>query len=466
MAGEEPTRIGRYVLHGQIASGGMATVHLGRLKRPGFSRVVAIKRLLPELAQDPQFAERFVDEARMAASIRHPNVVATHDVESTDDELFLVMDYVQGDSLATLLKRARASGENVPVDVAAAIVVAALHGIHAAHEALGADGKPLDIIHRDVSPQNILVGVDGVARVLDFGIAKAVGQLHTTAVGVLKGKIPYMAPEQLSSGPIDHRVDVYAAGVVLWEALTGRRLFDADDQAALIGDILEGNVGAPSAFNADVPRELDVVVLRALSAQPELRFESAETLADAIEASTPLASPRAVGRWVEGLAHESLVERARLVTEIEMQSTAAAAPAVAPSEAGPPAPRRRAAVIAALVMLAVLLFGGGLWLGTRSDTEAPVADGPAPAASGAARVAAPPTPTAPSAVATVADTPAEPSAAPASVVAAPAVDAARAAPTKPPSAPRTKRPPKRVPSCRVPYVLDAHGKKTFRPECL
>ncbi|HSQ67748.1 MAG TPA: serine/threonine-protein kinase, partial [Polyangiaceae bacterium] len=217
--------IGRYVLCDAIASGGMATVHLGRLLGPvGFSRTVAIKRLHPHFARDPEFVAMFLDEARLAARIRHPNVVSTLDVVVLQGELFVVMDYVHGEALSKLI---RANGA-VPPPIAASIIAGVLYGLHAAHEAKTDDGAPLHIVHRDISPQNVLVGVDGSARVVDFGVAKAVGRLQTTREGALKGKIAYMSPEQISTDSVDRRTDIYAASVVLWEMLTGKRLYQAD----------------------------------------------------------------------------------------------------------------------------------------------------------------------------------------------------------------------------------------------
>ena len=219
-----PQSIGRYGIYGKIASGGMASVHFGRLLGAvGFSRTVAIKRLHPHLAEDPEFLATMIDEARMAARIHHPNVVPTLDVVSADGELLVVMEYVRGESLSRLLRAEVGSGRRVPLPIASAIVIGALHGLHAAHEATSDRGTPLGIVHRDVSPQNLLVGIDGLARVIDFGVAKAAGRLQTTRDGVLKGKMAYMAPEQLAGREAPRAADVYGMGVVLWETLAGTR---------------------------------------------------------------------------------------------------------------------------------------------------------------------------------------------------------------------------------------------------
>jgi serine/threonine-protein kinase len=242
----KPRSIGRYLLHREIASGGMATVHLGRLMGPvGFSRTVAIKRLHPHFERDPEFVAMFLDEARIAARIRHPNVVQTLDVVAEDGELFLVMDYVEWESFAKLLRALARTGEPIaPQSVVLAVVCGALHGLHAAHEANGESGERLCVVHRDVSPQNILVGLDGTPRVLDFGIAKALGRAQVTRSGMLKGKLAYMAPEQIRNADLGPRTDIYAASVVLWEALTGARLFKGDE-GAVMGQIAAGKIVAP-----------------------------------------------------------------------------------------------------------------------------------------------------------------------------------------------------------------------------
>ncbi|WP_437640637.1 serine/threonine-protein kinase [Sorangium sp. So ce854] len=337
----ERRTLDRYTLHGVIASGGMASVHFGRLVGAhGFARTVAIKRLHPQFARDPEFSSMLLDEARLAVRIRHPNVVATLDSVQADGELFLVMEYIAGEALSSLLREASAQGGRVPQPVVSAIVAGALAGLHAAHEATAEDGAPLQIVHRDVSPQNILVGEDGIARVLDFGIARAAVRSQVSRVGQLKGKLSYMAPEQLRGAPLTRRADIYAASVVLWEALTGRRLFTGECDAEIFGRILEGVVQPPSAFG-DVPRALDEVVLRGLQRDPERRFATALEMAAALEEALPPASPRAVGAWVEATAGPLLEARAKSLAEIEASQRS---PAPAPLPAGPaaaaPAPPR------------------------------------------------------------------------------------------------------------------------------
>jgi serine/threonine-protein kinase len=315
-----PRVIGRYALHDAFASGGMATVHLGRLLGPvGFARTVAIKRLHAQFAQDPEFVSMFLDEARVVARIRHPNVVPTLDVVAADGELFIVMEYVQGESLARLIKAAGAQGSRIPMPFVASMLVGVLHGLHAAHEARNERGEPLDVVHRDISPQNILVGIDGVARVLDFGVAKAAGRIQTTREGQLKGKLPYMAPEQIS-GEVSRASDVYSASVVLWEALTGRRLFAADSDAHVMKLVLENRVTPPSEHVPDLPPALDALTLRGLSREPSDRFSTAKEMALALEDAVPAVAQSKIGTWVEATASKRLVDCSERIAIIESSS--------------------------------------------------------------------------------------------------------------------------------------------------
>ncbi|HEY1692728.1 MAG TPA: serine/threonine-protein kinase [Polyangiaceae bacterium] len=338
-AATTPLIVGRYAVFDRIAAGGMATVHLGRLVgQGGFARTVAIKRLHPQFALDPEFVAMFLDEARLAARIRHPNVVSTVDVVNGEDELFLVMEYIEGEPLSTLLRSARDGGTTVDPALTAGVLVQALHGLHAAHEATNDLGEPLHIVHRDVSPQNVLVGADGIARVIDFGVAKALGKLHTTREGQLKGKLGYLAPEQVLGHPVTRRSDVFAASVVLWEALAGRRLFSADSEGQVLKRIMDGAVDPPGAHAKGVPASLDAVVLRGLAKEPSDRFDTALAMADALEAAVTPASTRAVGAWVKEIAAERLAQRARLVASVEGNTPAPPSSSSPRAQAAPTIP--------------------------------------------------------------------------------------------------------------------------------
>ncbi|HEY8079734.1 MAG TPA: serine/threonine-protein kinase [Labilithrix sp.] len=322
MAAERgPMRVvGRYALYAEIASGGMATVHIGRLLGPvGFARTVAIKRLHPQYAKDPEFVSMFLDEARLAARVQHPNVVATIDVVATEGELFLIMDYVRGESLSKLLRVARKHKFAVPPRIAAAIMCGFLHGLHAAHEAKNERGEPLGLVHRDVSPQNVLVGSDGIARVLDFGVAKAAGRVQVTKDGQIKGKLAYMPPEQLSASAVTRAVDIYASAVVLWETLTGERLFKGESESETLAKILRDPVMMPSMFG--VPEAFDPPIMRALSRDIQRRHPTARAFALEVERCVGIASPTEVGEWVEALVGQTLDARERQIAEIESAST-------------------------------------------------------------------------------------------------------------------------------------------------
>lgn len=306
--GERALRLGRYAVFDEIASGGMASVHIGRLAGPGgFARTVAVKRLHPHLAREPHFAGRFLEEARLAARVRHPNVVSIIDVVEHDGEVALIMDFVLGEALSKILGELSGRGQSVPASLASGILVPVLQGLHAAHETRGEDGRLLGLVHRDVSPQNLIVGADGVCRVLDFGIAKAASLASDrTQEGILKGKIGYLAPEQLQGGAVDRRVDVFAAGVVLWEMLTGSRLYKSRTPEEAFRKILDEPVVPPSRMVPELPAALDAVVLQALARDPDVRFETAADMAVELERCTRPASAAQVAAWVEAVAGERM----------------------------------------------------------------------------------------------------------------------------------------------------------------
>jgi serine/threonine-protein kinase len=317
-------QVDRYAIFDEIAAGGMATVHLGRLLgSAGFSRVIAAKRMHRHFLRDPDFKRMFLAEARLAARIRHPNVVPIVDVLAYEDELIIVMEYVHGDSLLALLRAARKSRKCIPIPIGCAIVVGMLEGLHAAHEAQNERGEPLGIVHRDVSPQNVLVGTDGVARVLDFGIAKAVHEQHQTNPGTLKGKYSYMAPEVVTGATITRQADVFSAGVVLWEVLAGKMLFGGATEHQSLLRIVHGGYPSPRQHNPAVPPSLEAVVARALEMDTAARYATALEFAVDLERVLPLAPRRVVGAWVQQWAAATLEKRESLIHDIE---TSAAVP--------------------------------------------------------------------------------------------------------------------------------------------
>lgn len=303
----------RYTILGKIAEGGMASVHLGRtIGSAGFSRLVAIKRLRAELATDKDFVAMLLDEARVTAQIRHTNVVDTLDFIAIDGVLSLVLEYVEGDALHAVVRQARREQESIPRPVAIGILLGILRGLDAAHNTRSEDGTPLGIVHRDISPQNVLVGIDGVPRIIDFGIAKAMGRSFATRPGEVRGKFSYMAPEQLLGHPATRQVDVYAAGVVLWELLTGERLFAAEDVRQIYAAVLRGRIPKPSSVVADVPPDLDDIVLRATAHSIGTRYLTAQEFLEDLSGQEA-APAEEIGAWVRRLSAERLAERQKLV---------------------------------------------------------------------------------------------------------------------------------------------------------
>ncbi|GAB5547692.1 MAG: hypothetical protein SangKO_074520 [Sandaracinaceae bacterium] len=329
-------RLGRYEVLNLLASGGMATVYVARAQGvAGFERLVAIKVLHPHLAHDEDFISMFLDEARLAARIRHPNAVGTLDISDTQgDGYFLVMEYVEGDHFGALLRNAAKGGERLPVPVVARVVMDALAGLHAAHRLTDATGAQLDLVHRDVSPHNILVGGDGVARITDFGVAKAQVRLSSTRDGQFKGKLSYMAPEQAASGQADQRSDLFSMGIVLWEALTGRRLFRGENNADVLNKILNPAVPPPSSFEPTLA-PFDAVITKALAKEADDRFQSADEFLEAIEEAAAdcggVATPRAVGRTVKTWLGDKIeAERVQIRDAIDALGRSELTPGVLP----------------------------------------------------------------------------------------------------------------------------------------
>ncbi len=448
-------RIGRYAIYDEIAAGGMATVHLARQRgEAGFERTVAVKRLHPALAKDPDVAEAFANEARHVSRVQHANVVPVLDVVREAGELVLVMELVVGAPLSTLTKQARLQGRRTPANVAVAIVAGALRGLHAAHGAEDERSRPLLLVHRDVSPQNILVGVDGVARVLDFGIAKAMGQNPTTR-GQLKGKPSYMSPEQLHGEAVDARTDVYAAAVVLWEVLTGQRLFAGDNDLAVSRKILSKNVDAPTRLEPTLPKALDALTLRGLARDPDERFATALEFAEALEQEVTPASASEVGAYLRELCAEDVLAIDEAKRRIEADESAAA------SE--PPASRTGVSRFWYVALAGVVVVGGVL-IGLRRTSS----DAPTPTSAAAVPESHPST----APIAQSAALPAAPGAA-SQTEAAPTASAPKPeASVLPRPAARPLRPPtptapaKKAKDCDPPYVVDQDGFHRMKPHCL
>ncbi|UJR84586.1 serine/threonine-protein kinase [Sandaracinus amylolyticus] len=311
----EGRTLGRYRLVQRLAQGGMATVYLARQEGPGgFERPVAIKVVHAHLAREPRFATMFLDEARLTGRLHHPNVCAVVDFGEDGTQLYLAMEYLHGETFASVIRRGARAGGMLPPAIVARILADAARGLHAAHELRDAEGHPLEIVHRDVSPQNLIVLYDGHTKLTDFGIARARGRLTDTTTGELKGKISFMSPEQLQSAPIDRRTDVWALGVVAWEALCGRRLFRADSEGATALNVIASEIARPSSIAPDVPEALDAIVLRALERDVSRRTATAAQLADELEEylyarGRPLGAPE-IASWMEAHFEDRIRKRA------------------------------------------------------------------------------------------------------------------------------------------------------------
>jgi len=300
----------------------MATVYVARVQAvAGFERLVAIKVLHSNLAHEDEFIRMFLDEARLAASIRHPNVVPTIDVCDAGEAgcgYFIVMEYIEGDHLGALMSSAHKELERLPLPVVMRMVADALGGLGAAHALRDDTGRTLNLVHRDVSPHNIMVGRDGVVRLTDFGVAKAEDRLTHTRDGQVKGKLAYMAPEQAVSGATDARSDLFSVGVILWESVTGQRLFRADTTAGTLNKLLREPIPTPSSVDPALA-PLDALLTKALAREPDARFQTADEFARAVEEIAPaiggLASLRGVARTVKHHAAAKLKREKKLVDD-------------------------------------------------------------------------------------------------------------------------------------------------------
>jgi tRNA A-37 threonylcarbamoyl transferase component Bud32 len=279
-----PARLGRYTLETRIATGGMAEVFLARQTGPqGFQKVCVVKRMLPNLGEDEGFVRMFLDEARLAAQLNHPNIAQIFDFGQADGSYFLAMEYVPGCSLRRIVKDHGRRGAYIPPHLCARIASEAAAALHAAHTAVDANGGPLRVIHRDVSPQNILLGNTGVVKLIDFGVAKATSGTHQTRTGMVKGKFAYMSPEQIRGQPLDARSDLYALGLVLYELLASRRAIEGENDVAIVRNAMQMAIEPLSTVRFDVPPGLQAVVDRALQREREERFQTAAELGQALD---------------------------------------------------------------------------------------------------------------------------------------------------------------------------------------
>jgi len=276
--------LGRYRVVDEIGIGGMASVHLGRMDGPGgFQKWVAIKRIHPHLVEDESFVQMFLDEARVAARISHPNVATVFELGKHDDSYWIAMEYLHGEPLRELMRRTEEIASVMPPEIACRIIADAAEGLHAAHELTGKNGERLNLIHRDVTPHNLFVSYDGTTKVVDFGIAKFASRMSQTRAGTLKGKLAYMSPEQVHGEQIDRRTDIFALGVVLWELTTGQRLFRMESDLDTLAKVQECNVPRPSTLVRGYPIDLEKIVMKALSKNRGERFKTAREFSRALQ---------------------------------------------------------------------------------------------------------------------------------------------------------------------------------------
>jgi len=387
-------RFGNYVLLKKIGRGGMAELFLARqVGVAGFERVLAIKRILPHLTEDPEFVEMFVNEAKIAAQITHPNVVQIYDFGTVTGTYYIAMEYVMGKSLAAVLSTGKERGQWIPPHQAVQITARIASGLDHAHRGQTMSGEPLGIIHRDISPQNILLGYNGDIKLVDFGIAKAASSSTHTQTGMIKGKLAYLSPEQAWGKPVDHRADVFSLGIVLHEMLTGQRLFKAENEIATLERVRTATVPPPSSLNPLVAKDLDPIVLKALTQHPDDRYPTAQAFEDALDGHLLTLGPPPTGRdlatYLHGLFERDLqadntdFKQATSITPRGVTATTALPkaktpiPQFRPSAPAPPPPQRRGRIVAvglAGALLAVAGVGGAWWFTQpKTDSAAPQA---------------------------------------------------------------------------------------------
>jgi len=396
-----PTQLGRYRLCHELAVGGMAAVYLARAEgAAGFEKFVAIKVIHGHLARERQFVEMFLDEARLASRIGHPNVCTVFDFGLADGVYYLAMEYLLGEPLLRLLEVLHARKN--PADLrrlpfyAARIIADACEGLHAAHELKGPDGAPLGVVHRDVSPQNLFVTYDGSVKVVDFGVAKAAERISQTDVGTVKGKVGYVSPEQVRGAPVDRRADIWSLGVCLWESVTISRLFRKETDVATVMAVVEAPIPSPRQLVPSLPVEFEAIVMRALARDPERRYQTARDLGrdlrKFIAQYGEVVEMAELADWTQSLLPGEREQKMRLLeaARVSLNTTAPAtrAPTGEPAtevsgtrpvrpaarsavdDTLPPLPKRRGP---GLLLLGVLLAGGAGaygWFGTQGRLPA------------------------------------------------------------------------------------------------
>jgi len=331
------TRVGKYQLLRRLATGGMAELFLARaLAMAGFEKLVVLKRILPQHAESDDFIKMFLTEARLAATLHHPNIVQVYDIGEEGGHYFFTMEWVQGQDLRKIVRAARKANLAVPLEHVLHIIGGVAAGLHHAHDQKDTDGTPIGIVHRDVSPSNVLVTYDGAVKLVDFGIAKAAAFQSNTIAGTLKGKVPYMSPEQCRGENVDRRSDIFSIGTLLWEMTTGVRLFAGDNEVAIINRVARADVPTPTSIRSDYPPELEAIVMRALASDPEQRYQNAIDLQIDLEDFSrehrlPVSSAR-MGKFMRELFVEEMATQA---AQLHAERGERADPPAAASTSGP-----------------------------------------------------------------------------------------------------------------------------------
>lgn len=376
----ELERFGNYRLIGPLARGGMAELSLAlQTGLEGFSRVVALKRVIPAMAISDAFVQMFLDEARLAARLDHPYIVRIYELGQEQDRFFMAMEYLPGEDLLQIGAFALAANVHTDPDIAATVIEKAAEALHFAHQLTDSAGKPLSLVHRDVTPSNIIVTYLGHVKVVDFGIARAANNSFETEPGMLKGKFGYLAPEMFTANAeLDRRADIYCLGIVLWELLSGEKLFQRDTQAATLAAAHDHTIPPLANYRADVDRELEAICHKALAKNPAERFQTGAEMQDAIEqymrSRKNRPSERDLARWLTFLGGDKRAELklsiARgsnvMMSFAELRKLApGSAPGVRSSESPLPAPPRPWWQVALFALLALGVVGGAAWFATR-----------------------------------------------------------------------------------------------------
>jgi len=329
-----PANFGKYEIITHLASGGMADIFLSRARGiQGFEKLAIIKRIRQDRSFDKKMVELFLDEARLAASLQHPNIVQVFEFGIVDGSYFLAMEYVHGEDVAAVLRRMREAERAIPLAEVLAIVVGVCQGLHYAHECAGPDGKHLGVVHRDISPSNVLISYDGAVMITDFGIAKATGRSTQTTTGAVRGKLAYMSPEQCRGLPLDRRSDIFAIGTLLHELSTGQSLFSGTSDFEVMKRIVEAPIRPPSTQVPGYPAELDRIVCKALAREPARRYATARELQldierFALEQKLPISTARLAGFMEREFADRIAAWRQRASLEYAARTTLARPPSV------------------------------------------------------------------------------------------------------------------------------------------